>query len=380
MRKNTAEQLRLLGVEKFPEGPVKSLPVAALQLIEIAKALLRQSRVVIMDEPNSALSEQESRKLFDIIRSLKARGISIIYISHRLEEVLGLVDRITVLRDGCYIGTYEAAATSLQEIIDLMLGRKLENMFPTREHVSAPAAEPLLKLDRVSKEKKLHEVSLDLHEKEIVGIFGLEGSGRQEIAEILYGLLQPDSGGIAISGRKTILGSPIAAKARGIAYVPADRKWEGLVLGQDIRTNISLSILAKVCRFGILRNGFLSALVKRYIHKLNLKCSSMYQKAVDLSGGNQQKVVLSKALATEPRIIVLNEPTRGIDIGAKREIYDQIFELARDGLGVLFISSELPEIMALSDRIFVICGGTIRAEVKSEEVTENQVLALACGA
>ncbi len=380
MRAETIEQLKRLGIDELPGGPVKNLPMATLQLVEIAKALLHRAKVVIMDEPNSALSEQESLKLFSIIRSLKNQGIAIIYISHRLEEVVNLADRITVLRDGNYIATVEAQSTSVQEIVAMMLGRRLDNMYPARKRAAKTEPRIVLAMERVTKRGKVQDINLTLRAGEVVGVFGLEGSGRQEIAEILYGLIEPDEGHIQVNGNQVRIRSPMAAKTHGIAYVPPDRKWEGLVLGQSIRTNISLPILARISRFGIIRGKRLNALVRSFAAKLNLKCSSMFQKVSDLSGGNQQKVVLSKALATEPAIIILSEPTRGIDIGAKREIYMQIYELAAQGLGVLFISSELPEVMALCDRIFVISAGTIRAEVRPDETDDDHVLALACGA
>lgn len=377
MLKLSKNIMDLLGIDIDPYTRVGALPIGLQQLVEIGRSLLRKTDILIMDEPNSALTEQESRRLFQIILEMRARGTTIIYISHRIDEVFDIADRITVLRDGRYIKTLKAGETNAREVISLMVGRELGSMFPKR--TGEPGENVTLSVKGLSKAGKFQDVSFSLRRGEILGIFGLEGSGRTEMAESLFGVIQPDHGEIMINGRKTMITSPRYALRQGIAYVPPDRKREGLVLQLPLRSNLAMCVLRARSRYGLIRRRDIEGLSWEYIRKLKIKCLGPGDKVVNLSGGNQQKVVLGKGLTANPTVLILNEPTRGIDVGAKQEIYSLVRSLTAEGMSIVFISSELPEIMALSDRILIMSRGKLCGEVKPDESTRDEVLALACG-
>ena len=351
---------------------VGALSVGNRQRVEIAKALSQNARILIMDEPTAALTEADVLRLFNIVRLLRERGVGIVYISHRLEEVFALADRVTVLRDGAYVGTREVAATSVDELITMMVGRTLESLFPK---LDAEIGRPMLEVRDLCGEPLFRDVSLQLRAGEIVGLAGLVGAGRSELAQAIFGIKPADSGEIRIDGRAVQIRSPARAKRLGIAHVPEDRGSQGLIRPMRLRENISLAVLRQMTRGPFIDRGAETALAERSIRQLSIRASGSEQVVEKLSGGNQQKVVLSKWLATAPRVLIMDEPTRGIDVGAKAEIHRLMSGLAREGVAVLMISSELPEIMGMSDRILVMRGGTIVAEFARADASQEAIAA-----
>jgi rhamnose transport system ATP-binding protein len=349
---------------------VGSLSVGNRQRVEIAKALSQDARILIMDEPTAALAEADVLRLFGIVRLLRARGVGIVYISHRLEEVFMLADRVTVLRDGAYVATREVAEVSEDDLVNMMVGRRIENLFPKLE---ARIGRPLLEVRGLSRRPAFHDVDLLLRAGEVVGLAGLVGSGRSELAQAIFGLEPAHSGAILLDGRQVRITSPAQAKRLGIAYVPEDRGMQGLIRQMTLRENLSLAVLRQVAYAWFIDRRAEVALALRSIEQFRIRASSVEQVAEKLSGGNQQKVVLGKWLATRPRVLIMDEPTRGIDIGAKSEIHRLMSELAQQGLAILMISSELPEIMGMSDRILVMRGGTIVASFARAEATQEMI-------
>jgi rhamnose transport system ATP-binding protein len=346
------------------------------QIVEIARVLGSEARVVIMDEPTASLGEREVASLFRAVAALKAGGAGVIYISHRLEEVFALADRITVLRDGESVGTFAAADVTPQELVRLMVGRPIADVYPARAHAIGAVR---LELDRVGhRESGVAEVSLTLARGEILGLAGLVGSGRTELAEILFGLRPADAGCIRLDGREVRIDSPSAAIALGIGYVPEDRRRHGVVLDMSIAANASLANLPAVSRRGLIDRAAEAAAAARFVDRLGIKTPSVSAEVGTLSGGNQQKVALARWLATEPAVLVLDEPTQGVDVGAKAEIHRLMASLAASGLAILMISSELPEILGMSDRIAVMRAGRV-AGILDRGATQDRVLALALG-
>ncbi|OGS13560.1 MAG: D-xylose ABC transporter ATP-binding protein [Elusimicrobia bacterium RIFOXYA12_FULL_57_11] len=372
--------LKLVGLEINPEIAVGRLGVGYQQLVEIAKALRKNVRVLILDEPTAALSEDESRNLLAIIKGLAARGVACIYISHRLGEVLELAHRITVLRDGRTVSTEEKTAMTEASIVTRMVGRELSGVFPEKEsgtgndlfEVSGWTAEDPASGMRVE------DISFKVRRGEVLGIAGLVGSGRTELAMSLFGAWGPGlAGSVRLDGKELGITSPRDAIAAGLGLVSEDRKKFGLVLPSDITTNVTLASLDKVAARGVIdENAEILAAVS-YIRDLKIKTPSPEQRAVNLSGGNQQKVVLSKWLMTAPRVLILDEPTRGIDIGAKFEIYGIIDRLARGGMGIIVISSELPEVLGLAHRILVMRSGRVSGELDGKTATQEKIMTLA---
>jgi ribose transport system ATP-binding protein len=367
-----------LGVDIDPRSRVSRLRVGQQQVIEIAKAISYDSRVIIMDEPTSAISDQEVNSLFRLIHQLKRRGIGIIYITHKLDELTHIADEITVFRDGQFIAEKPFQDVTHDEIVKMMVGREVTEI--TRA-TTKPGAEVLrvssLSLPRPERanEYAVCNVSFAVNRGEILGLFGVMGAGRTELLQTIFGLHYHSSlGEILVSGNPVTIRSPAEAILAGIALAPEDRKAEGLVLPMSVGENISLSCLQLVARFGILRPRPERNLAATYIDRLRVKTSSLNQRVRNLSGGNQQKLVVSKWLATRPKILLLDEPTRGIDVKAKREIYALIDELASDGLGIVMASSEMPEILSLADRILVLADGRITAEFARGEATEESLL------
>jgi ABC-type sugar transport system ATPase subunit len=373
MHEEARRVLRDMGVALDPSRKVGSLTVGEKQLVEIARTLHQQSDIVIMDEPNSALNATESERLFEILRRLRERRLTIIYVSHRLEEVFAISDRITVVRDGQYQGTWNIKETSIPKIITAMIGRQLEESFPIR--APAPESAPVvLSVRNLAAEPALREVSFDLRAGEILGFAGLEGSGIEEIFDVLFGLREPSGGSIAYPDGRPPARSPFDAIRRGLALVPANRREEGLMLSWSIRRNTSLAVLDRLLvALGVIDRRSERRLAVDYVRRLNVATDSIDKRVVNLSGGNQQKVVLAKWMATGPTILLLNDPTRGVDVGAKAEIYRLCDELAQNGLALLFTSSEIEETIGVCDRVMIMYRGQAIREFTKGEATKADV-------
>ncbi|NWG16293.1 MAG: sugar ABC transporter ATP-binding protein [Chloroflexi bacterium] len=351
---------------------VGTLTVGNRQRVEIAKALSLNARILIMDEPTAALTEADVEQLFSIVRLLRERGVGIIYISHRLHEVFELADRVTVLRDGQYVGTKLVSETSENDLVSMMVGRTIDNLFPK---LDTEIGKPVLEVRNLYRRPMTRGVSFQLRAGEIVGLAGLVGAGRSEVAQVIFGINPAESGEILIDGQPVTIKHPGQAMNHGIAYVPEDRGTQGLVRQMRIRENVSMSVLRAI-RAGIFINRREErSLATGMIKQLNIRAYSAEQVVNKLSGGNQQKVVVGKWLASKPRILIMDEPTRGIDVGAKAEIHRLMSELAKEGLAVLMISSELPEILGMSDRILVMRGGQVVAEYSRAEATQERIAA-----
>jgi ribose transport system ATP-binding protein len=379
MRAKTEELLLKLKLDLHPDTPVYRLKVGQQQVVEIAKALLIDSQVIIMDEPTSAISDHEIDVLFGIIKELRGQNKAIVYISHKLDELFKIADRYIVLRDGISIESGEIRGMNKNDIIQKMVGRNVEII---GNSISSNATDEILTVKGLnlkpkdsSKSGMLRDISFHLKKGEILGIFGLMGAGRTELLETLFGL-HPNisTGEVYVAGQLVSIKRPFEAIQAGLALVPEDRKKDGLVLELDVRTNISLTVLDQIETLGFINENKENGLAEKYISDLAIKTSSNKQLAKNLSGGNQQKIVISKWLATHPKILLLDEPTRGIDVNAKNEIYKLIISLAKKGLGIIMVSSELTEILAISNRIIVMSEGFITAEIPITEAKEENVL------
>ncbi|MGF6232739.1 rhamnose transport system ATP-binding protein [Inquilinus ginsengisoli] len=349
---------------------VGSLSVANRQRVEIAKALSWNARLVIMDEPTAALADADVKRLMDVVRRLRGQGVGIVYVSHRMAEIFALADRVTVLRDGALIGTRPIGEVDEKTLVSMMVGRSIEQLFPKGE---AAIGRTMLELRNVSYNTTVQDISLSLHAGEILGIAGLVGSGRTELALTVFGITPATSGEILLDGKPVVIGGPGQARDLGIAYVPEDRGLQGLIRPQTVRENVSLAVLGRIAKASIVDLRRESALARDAIKRFGIRTRGPEQAVRQLSGGNQQKVVLAKWLATEPRILILDEPTRGIDVGAKAEVHALISGLAAQGLAILLISSELPEVLGMSDRILVMSGGRIAAAFDRAEATPDAV-------
>ncbi|HEY8482706.1 MAG TPA: sugar ABC transporter ATP-binding protein [Spirillospora sp.] len=359
-----------------PRARVGTLPVARQQMVEIAKALAGEPRMLVLDEPSAVLAGTDLERLFALIRRLRERGVAILYVSHRLAEVMEIADRITVIKDGGVVGTLTPEQTSEDEIVAMMAGRRLEQVYPDRE----PAAgATLLAVRGLCRDGAFQDVSFDLRAGEIVGMFGLVGSGRSEVARCLFGADRPTSGTVEVDGRPARFDAPGDAIAAGIALVTEDRKSTGLVLGMDVTDNATFATMSRISRAGLLDARRRAASVRDMIERLGIHPPRPDMPVRHLSGGNQQKVVLAKWLLTRPRVLILDEPTRGVDMATRVDIYRMIDELTRDGVAILLISSDLAEVLGASDRILVMRGGRLVAEVAAAGVTEDEVLGHAVG-
>jgi rhamnose transport system ATP-binding protein len=376
MRTGVAQLLRELGVDFGPDTPMRGLGVADRQLMEIAKALSSSARLLILDEPTAALSPHEVENLFSTVRRLRERGVAIVFISHRLEEVEALADTVTVLRDGRHVATRPADQLPHSEIVRLMVGRSLDALFPKEE---AEIGEVVLRAEGLSRRGFFSDVSFELRRGEIVGLAGFVGSGRTEIARAIFGIDRLDTGELWIDERRFRPSSPRAALRRGLAYLPEDRLNQGLVQPMSVAANTSMAVLPELTPGGLLRPRRERALARRFMEELRIKATSPAQVVRSLSGGNQQKVVLSKWLAAEPRILILDEPTHGVDVGTKADVHRTISHLAAGGLTILLISSELLEILAMSDRVLVLHEGRIAAQLSRAEATEERIVQAAAG-
>jgi ABC-type sugar transport system ATPase subunit len=393
LRKQTQELLNLLEVRLNPSASVRDLSVAEQQMVEIAKALSLNARLVVMDEPTSALTETEVTALFTIIRGLKARGLAVIYISHRLEEIFAICDRVTVLRDGQLAGIFPIKEATPDRVVRLMVGRPLGDLFRPEEAerrleaLAERSPAPILEvcgLGRTGTVRDpaaivLEDISFTLRPGEIVGLSGLVGSGRTEIARAIFGADDFDRGEILVEGRNVRIRSPRDAIRLGIGLVPEDRKLQALILKLAVRENLGLSMLRRLSRFGVVNFRAERAMAKRLVESLRVRTPSIEQKVLNLSGGNQQKVVIAKWLALRPKILIMDEPTRGIDIGAKAEVHSLMHQLAGDGVAILMISSELPEILFMSDRVLVMRQGRIAGELARDKASQEAIMALATG-
>ena len=358
-RTRAAELLQRIGAEISPDAEVRSLSMPEQQLVEIACALGAGARIVIMDEPTASLTQKEQHLLFAVVRDLRASGVGVIYISHRLEEIYALADRVTVLRDGESVGTNKVDDINEAMLIKLMVGREVSSIFPPAE--SEPG-EVVLSLKNVGcAASGVQNITLDVRAGEVVGLAGLVGAGRTELARVLFGLTPADSGEIILNGEPVTITSPQEAVAHGIAYVPEDRRRHGVILEMPIAHNMTMAIHERLFPRAWLRFGTERTLALDYIRDLGVKAYGPEAPGGSLSGGNQQKVSLARWLATKPKLLILDEPTQGVDVGAKSEIHKIIRRLAKDGLAVLMISSDLPEVLGMSDRIAVLRGGTITA-------------------
>ncbi len=350
---------------------VGTLNVGNRQRVEIAKALSLDARILIMDEPTAALTESDVEQLFSIIRLLRGRGVSIIYISHRLNEVFALADRVTVLRDGAYIGTKDVADTDEAELISMMVGRTIENLFPKQP---AEIGDVVLEVRHLNRPPLTRDISFSVRAGEIVGLAGLVGSGRSETAQVIFGVAPAESGEILLNGAPVKISRPSEAVDQGIGYVPEDRGHQGLIREMTIRENTSMAVLETVSRHTFINRGVERALANRSIQQLSIRATGPDQITNKLSGGNQQKVVVSKWLASNPKLLIMDEPTRGVDVGAKSEIHRLMSQLAAEqGLAILMISSELPEILGMSDRILVMREGRLVGEFTREEATQELI-------
>ncbi len=376
-RDEARELLSRLGSTVDPDAPVSGLRMAEQQLVEIARALGAKARILVMDEPTAALSEREAGHLLGVVRDLRTAGVGIVYVSHRLEEVLALADRYTVLRDGRYVATRARGEVDRDGLIRLMVGREA-GLIPPRPD-TRPGA-PVLELRGLGcAASGVADVSLEVRAGEIVGIAGLVGAGRTELARAVFGLTPADSGEIRVAGQAVAIRTPEDARRQGIAYVPEDRRRFGVVGEMTVAANASLSVLRELSRFGLVDRAAEERLALSFVSRLGIKTASVHAKVATLSGGNQQKVALARGLATKPRVLILDEPTQGIDVGAKAEVHALMAELAGAGLGVLVISSDLPEVLGVSDRLLVMRGGRVAGALTRDEATPERVLALALG-
>jgi len=377
MEQEAQAQLDRVGARVPATALIRDLSVAEQQMVEVAKALAVDARIIIMDEPTSALGEDEVEKLFEIVATLKSQGIAVVFITHRLEEVFRIADRVVVLRDGQRVGSMSIDEATPEKIIHLMVGRELGDMFSKLE---GEIGAPLLEVRGLTRHGVVEDVSFTLRRGEILGFAGLVGAGRTETVRLLFGADPKDAGEVYVRGELVKIGSPMDAVRAGIGLVPEDRGNQGLVLDLPVLENIVLPTLDHYAYVGFWMNRRgLQDTAQDYVDRLNIRTPHLQQKAMFLSGGNQQKTVVAKWLASEPRVLIMDEPTRGIDVGAKAEVHALMSRLAQAGVGIIMISSELPEILGMSDRVLVMCEGRVAAILDREEVTQETIMAYASG-
>lgn len=375
MRRQAASLLQTLGESIDLNCPICQLPLAQRQMVSIARGLVGRCQLLILDEPTASLSARETQILLQLIRRLRDQGVSVLYVSHRLEEVFSIADRITVLRDGRLIETRPADQMTRESLIELMVGRKLLPPVEQSHEMQPERAEvPLLEVRNLTRARAFQKISFHVRAGEIVGLGGLVGAGRSEVAKAVFGIDPYDEGEVIVNGKRLRPHSVRSSLAAGLALVPEDRQHEGLVLPLSIRSNVSLAVLKTLCRFGCIESLRETRFVEQQLSQLTVKHDGIERPAATLSGGNQQKLVLSKWLATHPKILIVDEPTRGIDVAAKAQFHELIGRFARQGMAILLISSELPELLSLSDRILVLREGRIVAELDRSEATQAKVL------
>ncbi|MFD1396303.1 sugar ABC transporter ATP-binding protein [Kroppenstedtia eburnea] len=376
MKAEAKKWLEQLEMDLDPSVQTGDLSVGQQQMVEIAKALSLEAKILVLDEPTAALTNREIESLFNVIRSLKKQGVGMIYISHRMEEIFEICDRITVMRDGETVGTRISSETDMNELVRMMVGREIKNRYPRNP---VPPGEERLSVEGLTRKGEVKDVTFSIRQGEIVGLAGLMGAGRTETADLLFGIRKPDGGTIRIDGQEVRIRRPEDAIRHGIAYVTEDRKQEGLVLPLSVRENLSLPNLPSLSSWGVIHWQKEARLTEETVKTLSVKTSGPEQEIRTLSGGNQQKVVIGKWLATSPRVLILDEPTRGVDIGAKEEIYRLMDRLAREGLAILLISSDLPEVLGMSDRVLVMHEGRVTGRFEKGEATQENVMRAASG-
>jgi ribose transport system ATP-binding protein len=377
LNEKAKEIMTMVGLHKNPTKLVKEISVAESQMVEIAKCLSNNSKVIIMDEPTATLNDEEIECLFKIIEDLKRRKISIIYISHRMEEIFNITDRITVFRDGKYIKTLDTKKTDNKELVTLMVGKSINDFYPVRNY---SRNEIMLQIKNLQYKKELKNIKFELGKGEILGIAGLLGSGNIQLSKVLFGAYEtPYKGEIILEENVIQIKNPSIAIKNGIALVPDDRKFEGLVLGRSVKENTSLPSIDNIISKGMINLKQDKIVAEEMVKKLNTKVSTVEQLAGNLSGGNQQKIVLAKMLLTNPKILILAEPTRGIDVGAKAEIYDLMDKLTKEGISIILITSDLPELVGMSDRVLVMKSGEIVKELEKGNITQENILSYAAG-
>jgi ABC-type sugar transport system ATPase subunit len=374
-----------VGLDVDPRARLRDLATSQQQLVEIARALSAGARLLIMDEPTASLTEHEARRLLDLVRGLRARGVAVLYVSHRLAEVFAVADRVTVFRDGAHVRTLDAAEATPALVVSLMVGRELAAAAHAAADAPSPApGEPVLEVRGLARRARgggpsVAGVDLTVRAGEIVGMAGLVGAGRSEVARLIFGADAPDAGEVRVGGRPARFRSPADAIRAGVAMVPEDRKQLALFAAKPVRWNVSMAALPGLARAGVVDRGRERALAADYVARLRVKTPGVEAPVGQLSGGNQQKTVLARWLAVRPRLLILDEPTHGVDVGAKAEIYALVRALARDGLAILLISSELPEVIDLSDRVVVMRAGRVAGEVPRARATEERLLGLMTG-
>lgn len=375
MQEVAKNAFELFDVDIDPGATVYELPSSKQQIVEISRAIFRKAKILIMDEPSAPLSVAEVEKMFQVVRKLKEQGVSIIYISHRMEELFEISDKVTVMRDGKYITTVNTRETNWQELVNYMVGRELKESFPAKK---PPTKEVSLKVENLCGNGD-QNISFELHRGEILGLGGLVGAGRTELVRMIFGADKMESGQIYVDGKPVKLSSPAAGIRAGIGMIPEDRKRHGCLLTRSIRVNTTLSCIRRISKWGFINRKKEAEITEDYIRFMKTKTPGMEQMVGNLSGGNQQKVVIAKTLAADCRIIIFDEPTRGIDVGAKQEIYKLITRLADEGNAIIMISSEMEELIGLSDRIIVLYEGKITGELSKEEFAQASILELASG-
>ena len=374
MHEQAGELLKKLNVDFRPTDEMGRLSVAQLQMVEIAKALSANARIVILDEPTAALTRNESEKLYGIVEKLKDSGVSVIFISHRLEDMYRLASSVTVFRDSRYIDTYEVDRITNADLIKAMVGREIKDLFPKPEVKIGPE---VLRVENLARTGYFKEISFAVHQGEILGLTGLVGAGRTEVAESICGITRPDSGRVYLEGRQIRIRHPSDAMKEGIVLLPEDRQREGLIMNWGLGRNVTLPNVGKYAKHGFTDDRMEREVSKQLLEEVDTKAVSIYDPGSSLSGGNQQKVVVAKALGQDMKVVIMDEPTKGVDVGAKAEIYEIMGELAKKGYAIILISSEMPEILGMCDRILVMCNGRISGELTRGEATQEGILELA---
>lgn len=376
MRRQTRELMKKMEIDINPDTPVKSLGVAQRHMVEIAKALSIDAKVVIMDEPTSALTLREVEELYKIVRQLKKENKAIIFISHKFEEIQEICDSFTVLRDGKYIGEGKVAETTIDDIVTMMVGRSLDQMFPKKD---AEIGETILKVENLTRYGAFRDITFELKKGEILGFFGLVGAGRTEVMRTIFGIDKKDEGTVYLKGKELNAHSPAQAMRKGLAYVPEDRQTQGVILAQSLTRNITLPIIDRISKLGKVSRSKEKEATGTYGRMMEIKAAGWHVNADTLSGGNQQKVVLAKWLATQPEILILDEPTKGIDVATKAAVHEFVSEMAGKGLAVIMVSSELPEILGMSDRVIVMHEGEKTGELSRADATSDNIIKAATG-
>ena len=376
MRKQAQDVMDKLGVNIPVDAVMSDLSVGQQQMVEIAKALMVDAKVLIMDEPTAALTQSETRTLFEVVKGLRAKGVSIVYISHRMEELFELCDRISILRDGEYVGTRDMKTVTMEEIVQMMIGREIGERFPKREH---KIGEEIFRVENLNHPKLFKDVNFNVRAGEVLGVAGLMGAGRTEIMHAIFGNMPNVTGKVFIDGKEVSIANPRQAIQAGIGFITEDRKVEGLLLEKSICENIEIANLDRISESNVVSFAKSNELAQAGIDDFKIRCFGTDHECVNLSGGNQQKVVLAKWIYTNPKILILDEPTRGVDIGAKKEIYNVINDMAAKGVAVIMVSSELPEVLGMADRVMVIHDGQVAGIIDGAEADQQKVMTLATG-